>query len=174
MPDYEVFIAAAEVARAGGDEVGLPANYLEPDADRFPFCDEVMLCTLWELMTGKEVEAASEEALERVYEASQDGPWVERLNEEFADRLRALTPREIEPMAQAWSETEEFRWMIPEPPEPAFAGVARLFGRDRREERAREAEQQRLKTARANLEALVRLAQRAKKANKNVYLWCGL
>jgi hypothetical protein len=184
MPDYNIFMATEDVARAGGDEVetqwlphvrpGHHAPYPTPDSDRIPTYDHVSLGQLWGLLTGEGYQDSMVDAFERIYDAGEDGPWVERLPQDIVDRLGALEPEQLRPLAESWAKTEEMQSFNPVmEPEPILAGIVRLFRRDQGELH-RKREEARVRDVEEGLSSLVRLVQRARQSGKGVYLWCSL
>src|SRR4051794_35150119 len=123
MPDYEIFIATEDVARAGGDEVVThwlpdirPRHYAPdpaPDSDRIATYEHVSLAQLWGLLTGKGYHGSMIDAFERIYDPGEDGPWVERLPLDLVDRLGALKPEQLRPLAEAWAKTQEMQSFNP-------------------------------------------------------------
>jgi hypothetical protein len=96
------------------------------------------------------------------------------VNAELVDRLGALEPEQLRPLAESWAKTEEMQSFNPVMErEPILAGVVRLFRRDHGELH-RKREEARVRDVEEGLTCLVRLVQRAKQSGKGVYLWCSL
>jgi hypothetical protein len=187
MPDYELFIAAEDVARAGGDAVETqwlpqwrPGRFgpdPSPDSDRIPAADHLALADLWKALGGDDVPEDIVNACECVYgeeSADSDGPWVWGLPQDLVDRLAALTSGQVRPAAEAWARTETFQDFKPTPElEPVLAGLVRLLRHDR-EEAQRRREDAKVREVEEILTRVVRLVQRAKQTGKGVYLYCEL
>jgi hypothetical protein len=173
MPDYELFIATEDVARAGGDAIPSPGTGDKSNpkvADRVAFCDHIPICTLWGLFAGEGYQETMIDAFERVYDGAEDGPCVERLPHDLVERLCALSQEQMEQIAAEWGQTEKFGDWVPEPPPPLLPGLNRLLGRGKQSDLNSRAAAL-LKAARADLETLVQLARRANQTGKSLCLW---
>jgi hypothetical protein len=184
MPDYELFIATEDVARAGGSAVkterlpeirrGRLGPDPDPKSDRIPSWDDTALGELWEVLGG----AAPAEVIDGengVYgDGLEEGPWVYRLPQDLVDRLAALTPDQIRSVADGWAKRETFRDYKPTlEPEPIIATLGRLF-RPNKEEAQRRHQDAKVRDLEEILTSMVRLVQRAKQSSKGVYLYCEL
>lgn len=71
--------------------------------------DQVRMATLHSILSGTEYDPGflvDDEYFQ--YTGSSDGPWVQRLPEEFTRSLAELTPERLSAVATEWSQTEEF------------------------------------------------------------------
>lgn len=162
-----LLIATDEVARAGADAVPMEGP------DRFAFYDHVALVELGCLLSGQADQDGMMDAFERVCGDNEgDGPWVDRLPQELVDRLAALTPEQIPPLARAWASTETLQAMHRPPrPDPVISFFRRLLHREGPSPAQRRHEEEKLRQVEESLTLLVRLVQRAKQSGKGVYLW---
>ena len=148
MPLADLLTTTDETARSGAESVAIPSTHDSRDADRIDIkgFDIVPLSKLWALLSNQEWNVSRIDAFEEVFAGSDDGPWIHRIPEDFANLLAGLDDGSRNLAASAWARTDELVDLAKRNP-PLILQV---------------------------LTSIVALARRARSLNQALYLWMSL